>query len=103
MFTLSGAHYADPAALVGRLAEGARAASGLDSHTFAREVDRRAALTHALMQTQADDCVVLTGMGIEDTLTVGNTMRQWDEAAIARRILRDLSYPGRTDQGEQRG
>lgn len=90
VFTTRRARLVDPAALLAQLAAGAGAAGGQAGLTFACEVDRWAALTLALSQAGPGDCVLLTGKGIEDTLTVGNDVRPWDEAAAARQILAEL-------------
>ncbi|MCA9879292.1 MAG: UDP-N-acetylmuramoyl-L-alanyl-D-glutamate--2,6-diaminopimelate ligase, partial [Thermomicrobiales bacterium] len=99
VFTTRRARFADPAALLARLATGARAAGGREDLTFVCEADRRAAITHALSLAQPGDCVLLTGKGIEDTLIVGNDVRPWDEAVVAREILAELGY-GATHEPE---
>jgi UDP-N-acetylmuramoyl-L-alanyl-D-glutamate--2,6-diaminopimelate ligase len=92
VFTTQRARVADPATLVAQLVTGARAAGGVQDVTFARVVDRREAIAHALRAAQPGDCVVLTGKGIEDGLLVRDTTSSWDEAAIARQILAEMGY-----------
>jgi UDP-N-acetylmuramoyl-L-alanyl-D-glutamate--2,6-diaminopimelate ligase len=86
------ARFADPAAVVAHVAEGARATGGVEDATFSCVVDRREAIGHALRLAHPGDCVLLTGKGVEDTLTVGETKHPWDEAAIAREILAEMGY-----------
>ena len=94
VFTTQLAVAADPAALVAQIAAGARAAGGIEDETFSCVVDRREAIAHALRIAQPGDCVLLTGKGVEDELTVGATTYPWDEAAVARQILAELGYGG---------
>jgi UDP-N-acetylmuramoyl-L-alanyl-D-glutamate--2,6-diaminopimelate ligase len=98
VFTTQHARVADPAALVGQLAVGARAAGGVLGSTFACVEERRAAIGHALGLAQPGDCVLLIGKGDENTLTAGGTTHHWDEAAVARQLLAGMGYavPDRT-------
>jgi UDP-N-acetylmuramoyl-L-alanyl-D-glutamate--2,6-diaminopimelate ligase len=92
VFTTQLARKKEPSLLVAEMAESARAAGGVEDATFVRVVDRRAAIAHALHLARPGDCVLLTGKGVEDTLTILDTSYPWDEEAIARQILLDLGY-----------
>jgi UDP-N-acetylmuramoyl-L-alanyl-D-glutamate--2,6-diaminopimelate ligase len=92
VFTTQLARVGDPAPLVAQVARGAGAAGGVRNTTFSRVVDRREAIGHAFRLAQPGDCVLLTGKGVEDTLTVRGTPHPWDEAAIAREILIEMGY-----------
>jgi UDP-N-acetylmuramoyl-L-alanyl-D-glutamate--2,6-diaminopimelate ligase len=92
VFTTQLARKTDPTLLVAQLADSARAAGGIEDATFARVVDRRSAIAQALHLAGPGDCVLLTGKGVEDELTVLGTTYPWDEEGIARQILMDLGY-----------
>lgn len=94
VFTTQLARKTDPALLVAQIADGARAAGGIEDTTFVRVIDRREAIGHALQWARPGDCVLLTGKGVEDELTVLDTTYPWNEEAIARQILADLGYAG---------
>jgi UDP-N-acetylmuramoyl-L-alanyl-D-glutamate--2,6-diaminopimelate ligase len=98
VFTTQLARKTDPSHLVAQLADGARAAGGQEGATFDRVVDRRAAIAHALQLAEPGDCVLLTGKGVEDELTVLDTTYPWDEAAITQQLLMSLGYAGTTVQ-----
>lgn len=97
VFTSQLSRAADPASLVAQIAAGARAAGGVPGESFSCVVDRRAAIGHALRTAQPGDCVLLTGKGAENTLTLRGETQPWDEAAIARHILAELGYGGPPD------
>ena len=103
VFTTARARLVDPASIVGHLADGARAAGGIDGVTYACEPDRRSAMLHALALARPGDCVLITGKGIESTLEVGSLVIPWDDVAIARQILAQMGYPLEPAWGEHLG
>lgn len=94
VFTGQLSRAADPASLVAQIAEGARAAGGIPGKMFACVVDRREAIGHALRAAHPGDCVLLTGKGVENAITLRGETQPWDEAAIARQVLAGLGYGG---------
>jgi UDP-N-acetylmuramoyl-L-alanyl-D-glutamate--2,6-diaminopimelate ligase len=74
----------DRAAILERMAEGARGAGGVEGRDFVVVPDRRAAITEALRRAAPGDVVVLAGKGHERTLERGREALPWDEAAEAR-------------------
>ena len=51
-------------------------------------IDRKAAVTHALMQAQAGDTVLLAGKGCEQFQVIGHTKIPWDDRVVAAEILK---------------
>lgn len=100
VFTTQLALHSEPDEIVAQVAAGALAAGGVEGKTFVRVVDRREAIRHAFEIARPGDCVVLTGKGTEDALTVGDTVHRWDEAGIARQLLAELGY--RVDEGAEK-
>lgn len=74
----------DRDAILAAMAEGARAAGGVEGRDFLVVGDRRAAIAAALRAARAGDVVLLAGKGHERTLERGRTALPWDEAAEAR-------------------
>jgi UDP-N-acetylmuramoyl-L-alanyl-D-glutamate--2,6-diaminopimelate ligase len=52
------------------------------------DIDRKTAITHALMQAQAGDTVLLAGKGCEQFQVIGHTKIPWDDRVIAAEILK---------------
>jgi UDP-N-acetylmuramoyl-L-alanyl-D-glutamate--2,6-diaminopimelate ligase len=84
----------DPRAINEAIAEGARAAGGVDGETLHAIDDRTAAIRHAIGLAKAGDVVLLAGKGHEQTIIYGTEGRRWDEMEVARRALRDAGYGG---------
>ena len=92
VFTSQLTRFGDPAPLVAKIAAGAKAASGRRGKSFTVVVDRREAIRQALRAAQPGDCVVLTGKGAEDEITIRGATEAWDEATITRQLLLELGY-----------
>lgn len=92
VFTTQFALHSRPDAIVAKVVAGALAAGGVEGRTFVRVPDRRDAIRQAFEMAGPADCVVLTGKGVEDALTIGNIVHPWDEAGIARQLLAELGY-----------
>ncbi len=73
-----------------QMAEGARAAGGVEGEDFLLVPDRREAIRQAVALAEAGDLVLLAGKGHEATLERGDDVLAWDEAAEARRALAGL-------------
>jgi len=78
----------DPAAIV------AAAAEGIDARyreSVLIETDREAAIALALEAAGPGDVVVIAGKGHETTQTIGDQVRPFDDRAVARRLLAELT------------
>lgn len=78
------------AAILARMAEGARAAGGREGEEFLVVPDRREAIREALARARPGDVVVLAGKGHERTLERGDDALPWNEAEEARAALAEL-------------
>ena len=92
VFTTQYALHLEPDAIVAQVVAGAVAAGGVEGRSFVRVPDRRDAIRRAFEIAGPSDCVVLTGKGVEDALTIGDTVHRWDEAGIAHALLVELGY-----------
>lgn len=61
--------------------------AGIERTDYIREVDRRAAIAHALRIAKPGDVVLLAGKGHETYQVVGTTRHPFDERAIVRALL----------------
>ena len=57
------------------------------------EHDRRVAIGAAIGEARAGDVVLLAGKGHERTIERRGADEPWDEAGVAREVLRSLGYP----------
>ena len=74
----------------------AAALSGIESRdggVVRVEPDRRAAIELAIRHARPADVIDIAGKGRETTQTVGGTATPFDDRAVAREVLRDLSGP----------
>ena len=53
--------------------------------------DRRDAIDRALELARAEDLVLLAGKGTEQSIVVGTEHLPWDEARVARELLKELA------------
>jgi UDP-N-acetylmuramoyl-L-alanyl-D-glutamate--2,6-diaminopimelate ligase len=67
--------------------------------TVAVEPDRRRAIERALGEARPGDVVVIAGKGHETTQTIGDTIRPFDDRAVARAALSAL--PAGSPRGER--
>jgi UDP-N-acetylmuramoyl-L-alanyl-D-glutamate--2,6-diaminopimelate ligase len=79
-------------AIIDAIAAGARAEGKREGRDFARIVDRRDAIAHALRIAAPGDVVVLAGKGHEQSILVHGGSVPWDEESAARDGLRALGY-----------
>jgi UDP-N-acetylmuramoyl-L-alanyl-D-glutamate--2,6-diaminopimelate ligase len=73
-----------------QMAEGARAAGGVEGEDFLLVPDRREAIRQAVALARPGDLVLLAGKGHEATLEREDEIIAWDEAEEARRALAAL-------------
>ncbi len=91
IFTEDDARSESLEAILAALADGARAAGGVEGRTFRVQPDRRGAIALALGLARPGDVVLLAGKGHERTLERGDGTVPWDEAAEARAALAALA------------
>jgi len=83
----------DPAAIVGEIASGARAAVIGGSPEVILEIpDRRAAIREAMARARPGDVVLLAGKGHENSILYADRAEPWDERAEAIAALADLGF-----------
>lgn len=92
--------YEDADAIIDAIACGALDAGAVEGRTLFRATERRDAVALALGMARAGDCVVLAGKGHEGSIIWGREKRPWDEAGVAREILRALGFG---PSGQSRG
>ncbi len=78
----------DPRAIIDEVVAGVAASDRSKVHA---EVDRRAAIAHALRLAEPSDIVVIAGKGHETTQTIGMEQRQFDDRVVARELLDELA------------
>jgi UDP-N-acetylmuramoyl-L-alanyl-D-glutamate--2,6-diaminopimelate ligase len=82
----------DPDAIIDAIAGGALDAGAVEGRTLFRDTERRNAIERALAMARPGDCVLLAGKGHEGSIIWGREKRPWDEAGVARDVLRGLGY-----------
>ncbi|MBA2776884.1 MAG: UDP-N-acetylmuramoyl-L-alanyl-D-glutamate--2,6-diaminopimelate ligase [Chloroflexia bacterium] len=88
----------DPERILEDIATGARNAGGVEGSSFHKIVDRRVAIERAFAEAQPGDCVLLAGKGHERSIIVRYEHTPWDEAAVARELLRERGKRRRSIQ-----
>lgn len=83
----------DPDGILEDIAVGARQSGGIEGESFLKIADRRAAISRAFEEARPGDCVLLAGKGHERSIIVGYDHTPWDEASVARELLRDRHRP----------
>ncbi|HEY8491401.1 MAG TPA: UDP-N-acetylmuramoyl-L-alanyl-D-glutamate--2,6-diaminopimelate ligase [Dehalococcoidia bacterium] len=81
----------DPEAIIDEIARAMQAAGRTEGRDFARVVDRREAIAHALARARPGDVVLIAGKGHEQSIIVGDRALPWDDRQVARELLRDLT------------
>ena len=83
----------DPQAIVDQVMAGVSVSARPKVHA---EVDRRAAIAHALRLAGPHDIVVIAGKGHETTQTIGEEQRPFDDRVVARELLDELAMSRET-------
>lgn len=78
----------DPQSIVDQVVAGADRAHRSKVRS---DVDRRAAIAHAIGEAGRDDIVVIAGKGHEATQTIGDERRSFDDRVVARELLDELA------------
>ncbi|MCH8025477.1 MAG: UDP-N-acetylmuramoyl-L-alanyl-D-glutamate--2,6-diaminopimelate ligase [Chloroflexi bacterium] len=81
----------DPDAIIEAIAAGLREAGRSEKRDFVRLPDRREALRHAFERAGDGDTVLLAGKGTEQSIIIGTEHLPWDEARVARELLKELA------------
>jgi UDP-N-acetylmuramoyl-L-alanyl-D-glutamate--2,6-diaminopimelate ligase len=88
IFTNEDPRYEDAHAIIEEIAEGARAAGGMDGKTFFTIEDRAEAIERAVSLAEPGDTVLLAGKGHERSIILNGEKLPWDEADAARSAIR---------------
>jgi UDP-N-acetylmuramoyl-L-alanyl-D-glutamate--2,6-diaminopimelate ligase len=80
--------FEDADAIIAQIAAGAEAAGAVAGKSLFCRTDRREAIQLALDLAHPGDCVLLAGKGHERSIIWGREKLPWDEAAVARELLR---------------
>ncbi|MDF2761302.1 MAG: UDP-N-acetylmuramyl-tripeptide synthetase [Thermomicrobiales bacterium] len=88
--------FEDADAIIAQIAAGAEAEGAVAGNSLFCRSDRRDAIQLALDLARPGDCVLLAGKGHEGSIIWGGDKLPWDEAAVARELLRNgrFSEPG---------
>ncbi|MCC6316023.1 MAG: UDP-N-acetylmuramoyl-L-alanyl-D-glutamate--2,6-diaminopimelate ligase [Thermomicrobiales bacterium] len=86
--------FEDADAIIAEIAAGARRTGAVEGENFHRRTDRRAAIDLTFDLARPGDCVLLAGKGHEGSIIWGREKRPWNEAAVARELLRERGFGG---------
>jgi len=84
--------FEDADAIIAQIAKGATAAGAEMEKTLFCRTDRRDAVRLAIDFARPGDCVLLAGKGHEQSIIWGSEKQPWDEAGVARELLREAGY-----------
>jgi UDP-N-acetylmuramoyl-L-alanyl-D-glutamate--2,6-diaminopimelate ligase len=82
----------DPRVINEAIADGARAAGAVDGEQLLVIDDRAEAIRRVIGMAATGDVILLAGKGHEQNIIYGTEWRPWDEAGMARRLLREAGY-----------
>jgi UDP-N-acetylmuramoyl-L-alanyl-D-glutamate--2,6-diaminopimelate ligase len=77
-------------AIIDGIATGVERSSGRRATRIVREPDRRRAIAAALAAAGPGDIVVIAGKGHESTLTIGDTVMQFDDRRVAKEVWQEM-------------
>jgi UDP-N-acetylmuramoyl-L-alanyl-D-glutamate--2,6-diaminopimelate ligase len=89
IFTNEDPRNEDPGQIIDAIALGAIQHGGIERETVHRIVDRREAIAHAFALANPGDMVLLAGKGHEQSIIIGYDHTPWDEATVARDLIRE--------------
>lgn len=92
IFTNEDPRYEDAAAIIAAIADGARGEGARDGSSLLEIVERRTAIEQAVALARPGDTVLLAGKGHERSIIWNGVKHPWDEAAEARRALRQAGW-----------
>ncbi len=90
--------FEDADAIIAQIAAGAEAAGAVAGKSLFCRTDRRDAIRLALDLASPGDCVLLAGKGHEGSIIWGREKLPWDEAAVARDLLRNGRFGDARDR-----
>jgi UDP-N-acetylmuramoyl-L-alanyl-D-glutamate--2,6-diaminopimelate ligase len=90
VLTADNSRHEDTRAIIAAVREGISTATGAAACEVTVEPDREAAIAAVLDAARPGDIVVIAGKGHETTLTIGDTVVDFDDREVARRHLRAL-------------
>jgi UDP-N-acetylmuramoyl-L-alanyl-D-glutamate--2,6-diaminopimelate ligase len=91
IFTNEDPRNEDPERIIDDIATGARESGAVAGRDYLAIVDRTEAIARAFGEAQPGDIVLLAGKGHETSIIIGYDHTPWDEAAVARSLLRGLA------------
>ncbi len=90
IFTNEDPRTEDPTRIIEDIAAGAGEAGAVAGRDYLAIVDRTEAIARAFEEARPGDIVLLAGKGHETSIIIGYDHTPWDEAAVARSLLRSL-------------
>ena len=82
----------DPQKIIDEMAQGCLQQGKILNQNLLKILDRRQAIAKALMLSNENDLVLITGKGAEQTMAVGSGYVPWDDRKIAREELSRLRH-----------
>jgi UDP-N-acetylmuramoyl-L-alanyl-D-glutamate--2,6-diaminopimelate ligase len=92
IFTSEDPRFEDPEAIIREIAKGAEMVGRAKGSDYFEVVDRFEAIGLAMTLAAPGDTALLAGKGHEQSIIVGDQKVPWDEASVARQILRQRGY-----------
>jgi UDP-N-acetylmuramoyl-L-alanyl-D-glutamate--2,6-diaminopimelate ligase len=92
VFTTEDPRFEDAASIISQIAGGAASTGAQSQVDFIEIVDRTEAIAAALDWAHPGDIVLLAGKGHERSIIWGSEKVPWNEAEVARGLLRDRGY-----------
>jgi UDP-N-acetylmuramoyl-L-alanyl-D-glutamate--2,6-diaminopimelate ligase len=90
IFTNEDPRYEDARSIIDQIGDGAIVAGGIENETVYRIVDRAEAIAFAVSLARDEDTILLAGKGHERSIIIGGEKTPWNEADVARSVIRQL-------------
>jgi UDP-N-acetylmuramoyl-L-alanyl-D-glutamate--2,6-diaminopimelate ligase len=90
VFTNEDPREEDAMAILNEIAAGAEEVGWTEGDQYARIVDRRQGIVHAVRKAGPGDTILLAGKGHERSILIGRGKEPWDERAAAEAAIRGL-------------
>lgn len=81
-------YHEDPQKIIDEIAAGIK--DKKEGEYFYKIIDRRSAIAKALSMAKPDDIVVITGMGAQDSMIIGDKKIPWNDRKVIEELLRDI-------------
>jgi len=82
-------YHEDPQAIIDEIAAGIQ--NKKEGETFWKIIDRRQAIAKALQMVSAEDIIVVTGMGAQESMIVGDKKIPWNDRRVIKEELAKLA------------